>query len=165
MTQRWSIVFVFALSLVLMNCGNRASDQSKDQFGESLTLTQVVPVSDVFVNAEQLNGQLIRVTGRVSDLCKHKGCWMQVTDGANVLTVRFKDEAFIIPASSLGRQVDMEGLFMVERISSPMGSHGSCAEGGSHAEGETCENERAENLVRKASEIRYSMVSTGLIFS
>jgi len=165
MKQRWSTILFTVFSLGLMACSNHSGEHSQDQFGASLTLTQVVPVSDVFVNAEQLDGQLIRVTGRVSDLCKHKGCWMQVSDGKNILTVRFKDEAFIIPATSLGRHVDMEGLFMVDKVSNPQGSHAACADGGSHAGGGTCENERAEKIVQQASEVRYSLVSTGLVFS
>ena len=83
----------------------------------------------------------------------------------NVLTVRFKDEAFIIPANSVGRNVDMEGLFIVEKISNPLGSHQACAEGGEHSGEGACESERAEKTVHKVADMRYTLVSTGLVLS
>lgn len=164
--QKYSqYLFVLMLGLGLIACSSETAEVGTDQFGQKLTMSKVTPVAEVFTNASDLNGQLIRVSGTVTDLCKHKGCWMQVSDGQNVLTVRFKDEAFIIPATSLGRNVDMEGLFVVEEISNPLGSPAACAEGGEHADGGVCENERAEKMIQKASDFRYSMISTGLILS
>lgn len=159
------IIVVFIIALGLMACSSDNGASLGDQFGQDLTLEKVTPVAEVFTNATDLNGQMLRVSGTVTDLCKHKGCWMQVSDGQNVLTVRFKDEAFIIPASAKGRNVDMEGLFIVEKISNLQGSHAACAEGGEHEGGGTCEAERAEKTVHKVSDFRYTMVSTGLVLS
>jgi len=159
------IFIVITIAFGLISCSSDAGVSSWDQFGQDLTLEKVTPVAEVFTNASDLNGQMLRVSGTVTDLCKHKGCWMQVSDGQNVLTVRFKDEAFIIPASAKGRNVDMEGLFVVEKISNPLGAHAACAEGGEHEGGGTCEAVRAEETVNKVSDFRYTMVSTGLVLS
>jgi hypothetical protein len=100
------MMVVMVLSLGLMACSSENAEVAGDQFGQTLTLAKVTPVAEVFTQAQDLNGQMVRISGTVSDLCKHKGCWMQVSDGQNVLTVRFKDEAFIIPANAVGRNVD-----------------------------------------------------------
>jgi len=159
------LVIIMILGLGLVACSSETAEVGGDQFGQNLTLAKVTPVAEVFTNAKDLNGQMVRVSGKVTDLCKHKGCWMQVSDGQNVLTVRFKDEAFIIPANSVGRNVDMEGLFIVEKISNPLGSHAACAEGGEHSGEGACESERAEKTVHKVADLRYTMVSTGLVLS
>ncbi len=159
------ILVVFILSLGLVTCSSETAGVAGDQFGQNPTLAKVTPVAEVFTQAQDLNGQMVRVSGTVTDLCKHKGCWMQVSDGKNVLTVRFKDEAFIIPADALGRNVDMEGLFIVEKISNPLGSHQACAEGGEHSGEGACESERAEKTIHKVADMRYTLISTGLVLS
>ena len=159
------IATLLVLSLGLLSCSSESAEVAGDEFGQSLTLEKILPVAEVFTQSQDLNGQMIRVSGTISDLCKHKGCWMQVSDGQNVLTVRFKDEAFIIPASAVGRNVDMEGLFIAEKISNPLGSHQACAEGGEHSGDGACESERAEKTIHKVADIRYTMVSTGLVLS
>ncbi len=165
MFKHTQMMIVIILSLGLMVCSSETAEVAGDQFGQSLTMTKITPVTEVFSQAQDLNGQMVRVSGTVSDLCKHKGCWMQVSDGQNVLTVRFKDEAFILPATAIGRNVDMEGLFFAEKISNPLGSHQACAEGGEHTGEGACENERAEKTVAKVADVRYTMVSTGLVLS
>jgi len=165
MLKRTQIMVILVLSFGMMACSSENAELSGDQFGQSLTLAKALPVAEVFTQAQELNGQLVRVSGTVTDLCKHKGCWMQVSDGQNVLTVRFKDEAFIIPANAVGRSVDMEGLFIMEKVSNPLGSHQACAEAGEHSGEGACESERAEKSVQKVSDKRYTMVSTGLVLS
>ena len=157
------VTLVLLLSVGLMSCSSEKAEAVGDQFGQGVTLDQVIPIADVFTQAGDLSGKMVRVSGTVTDLCKHKGCWMQVSDGQNVLTVRFKDEAFIIPANAVGRSVDMEGLFIAEKISNPMGSHQACAEGGEHSGEGACESERAEKTIKKVADMRYTMVSTGLV--
>ncbi|NQV43238.1 MAG: DUF4920 domain-containing protein [Candidatus Marinimicrobia bacterium] len=165
MYKHTKMLVLIVLSFGLMACNSETAEVAGDQYGQGLTMTKVTPVAEIFTQAQDLNGQMVRVSGTVSDLCKHKGCWMQVSDGQNVLTVRFKDEAFIIPANAVGRNVDMEGLFIVEKISNPLGSHQACAEGGEHSGGGACESERAEKTVHKVADMRYTMVSTGLVLS
>lgn len=159
------LIVIAIVSLGLMACSTEGVKSLGDQYGQNLSMEKVTPVAEVFRNASDLNGQMVRVSGTVTDLCKHKGCWMQVSDGQNVLTVRFKDEAFILPASAQGRNVDMEGLFIVEKVSNPLGSHAACAEGGEHEGEGACEAERAEKTVHMTSDFRYTMVSTGLVLS
>lgn len=163
MRKQSLLIIIVILSLGLMSCSSEKAEVTGEQFGQGLTLAETLPVSDVFAQASELNGKIVRVSGTISDLCKHKGCWMQVTDGQNVLTVRFKDEAFILPASAAGRNVDFEGLLIAEEVSNPLGAHQACAEGGEHSGEGACESERAEMTIKKVSDMRYTLVSTGLV--
>ncbi|NQV16277.1 DUF4920 domain-containing protein [bacterium] len=157
LTGMMLIVFSFVA------CSSEKVDTLGERYGQGVTLAEAISVNDVFTQAAELNGKIVRVSGSISDLCKHKGCWMQVSDGSEVLTVRFKDEAFILPADAAGKNVDFEGLFIAEKLSNPLVSHSACAGGGEHAEGESCEAERAEKVVQSSTAMRYTMVSTGLV--
>lgn len=59
--------------------------------------------------------------------------------------------------------MDFEGLLIAEKINKPLGSHDGCAEGGDHGGEAGCENERAEKTANTTAEMRYTMVSTGLV--
>lgn len=158
------VIVLVVASFGMMGCSSDTAAVDGDEYGLGVTLAKAMPLNDVFSNASDLNGQVVRVSGTVSDLCKHKGCWMQVSDGKQVITVRFKDEAFTLPADAAGRQVDFEGLLIAEKINNPLGNHSGCAEGGEHEGEGACESDRAaKKAVQKSPEMRYSMVSTGLV--
>ena len=161
MFKKFAVLVVIVIGLVSMTYSYETKKAVGDKFGQDLAISEVITANTMFSEAESLNGKIIRVSGTISELCKHKGCWMQVKDGEQVLTVRFKDEAFTLPADAIGRNVDFEGLFIAEKVSDQKGAH-TCAEGGEHGDGEACENERAEKHAR-AADMRYSLISTGLI--
>lgn len=163
MLRKITIISVVAMGLMLISCNSEKGTADGEIFGQGVSLASTVPVGDVFTKVDELNGKVVRVSGTISDLCKHKGCWMQVRDGENVLTVRFKDEAFILPATATGRNVDFEGLLIAEKVSNPLGSRSACAESGEHSGGEACESERAEKTIKAASDMRFTMVATGLV--
>ena len=163
MTKKIILLIVTILALGLVACSSETAEATGEQYGMNLTLAKATPIGDVLANVADLNGQVERVSGTVDDLCKHKGCWMQVKNGEQVLTVRFKDEAFTLPAEALGKSVDFEGLLIAEKISKSSGEHSGCAEGGEHSGGEACESERAEKALQKTIEMRYTMISTGLV--
>ncbi len=163
MFKRVVLLTVAVIGLGLVACSSEKAEVVGEVYGQKLSLAEAIPVSDVFNKVNDLNGQVIRVSGTVSDLCKHKGCWMQVSDGKQVITVRFKDEAFTLPADAAGRNVDFEGLLIAEKIDKALGSHSSCAEGGEHSGTEICESQRAEKVLQKTTNMRYTMVSTGLV--
>ncbi len=157
------LIILMVISFGLLACSSETGDGAGEQYGQDLTIAKAIPINEVFTQVSDLNGKMVRVSGTVTDLCKHKGCWMQVSDGNNVLTVRFKDEAFILPAEAAGRKVDFEGLLIAEKIDNPLGSHMACAEAGEHSGEGACESERAEKTIKKVSDMRYTMVSTGLV--
>lgn len=161
MKRQVIVLVVLILGLVMMVYAYEPKKAVGDKYGQDLSISNVIAVEDVFTKSADLSGTMIRVAGTVSDLCKHRGCWMQVNDGEKVITVRFKDEAFTLPASAIGRKVDFEGFFIAEAIKNPLDNHSGCAEGEHSGEG-ACENERAENAA-KAADMRYTMISTGLI--
>jgi len=164
MFKRLSLILVITIGFGMVSCSSDKAAAEGEEYGQGITLAESMTLNEVFTQVSDLNGKVVRVSGTVSDLCKHKGCWMQVSDGKQVITVRFKDEAFTLPANAAGRNVDFEGLLIAETISNPLGNHDGCAEGGEH-EGEAgCESDRAaQKAVQNNPEMRYTMVSTGLV--
>ena len=60
-------------------------------------------------------GVRLLVEGVITRECTEKGCWMQVAPStdANGMRVTFKDYAFFIPQSMIGRRARMQGVTKV----------------------------------------------------
>ena len=83
--------------------------------GERLTL-------DAAMKARSF-GKSIRVTGNVTEVCKVKGCWMMLRDGAQTVRVTFKDYGFFMPKNLVGRTVALEGVLSEETLSEKDARH------------------------------------------
>lgn len=52
----------------------------------------------------------VAVTGKVTDVCEKKGCWLTVeTDNNEKFFVKMKDYAFFVPTALKGKTIVMEG--------------------------------------------------------
>lgn len=49
------------------------------------------------------------VSGEVKEVCKTKGCWMEVDSGTGPSKVTFKDYGFFVPSDLKGKRVMMKG--------------------------------------------------------
>lgn len=98
-------------------------------YGETLSMTDsdTMPVSKVLAAPASYEGQKIRVTGEVADLCKGRGCWMALTDDKTneSLFVKFtcKIEGRLIPVEALGHKAVAEGTLAMEEVSEEQAKH------------------------------------------
>lgn len=102
------------------------------RFGAAVTLTEATPLERVVAEPQAFAGRPVRIDGRISDVCRKKGCWMVITDGEREVRVRFKDYGFFVPRDASDRQVIVEGLVKAEEISEEVARH--YAEEGGHPE-------------------------------
>lgn len=75
-----------------------------------------VPVAQVVTNVESFNGQRIAIEGVVTKMCKKKGCWFEITDGAGspgVLVTAPKYHIFLNQGSE-GKKIVAYGEFKKE---------------------------------------------------
>ena len=82
-------------------------------YGKPLEGAETVVIADLLADPDHYVGKTIRVEGRVSDVCSHRGCWINITDKAGSSTVRFKVKDGVIEFSTecKGKQVVAEGVF------------------------------------------------------
>jgi hypothetical protein len=86
-------------------------------FGAGLTMDQVSDLGEVMEHPEQFADRPVVVTGRISDVCQHKGCWTVLSQGEHNIRVRFKDYGFFIPTDCSGKTAYVEGMVRTERLS------------------------------------------------
>jgi hypothetical protein len=85
------------------------------------------------------SGQLVVLSGTVSDVCRTMGCWLEIEDTnaegtRSSLLVMNKDHAFFVPRNCRGRRVHALGYVVVETHSVEMLKHLAMDAGKSQAE-------------------------------
>lgn len=85
------------------------------------------------------SGQLVVLSGTVSDVCRTMGCWIEIEDtnaeGArSTILVMNRDHAYFVPRNCRGRRVHALGYVVVETHSVEMLKHLAMDAGKSQAE-------------------------------
>ena len=97
-------------------------------FGAQMKLSDAEPMSvdSLLENAPDLDGDYVRVTGEVVDVCVKKGCWLKMA-GADEQEVFVKFtcpiEGHLIPMEAVGHSVVVEGTVAVETVSEDEARH------------------------------------------
>ena len=95
----------------------------------------------------------VAVTGKVTDVCDKKGCWMTVkTDNNEKFFVKMKDYAFFVPTALKGKNVVLEGAAETKVISVDEQKH--------YAEDAKKSQAEIDAITKPQEEIRF--VATGI---
>lgn len=82
-------------------------------YGEPLTGTDTIPISELLAGPEPYLGKTVRVEGVVTGVCKKRGCWMSLASDQEFQELRIKvdDGVIVFPVEAKGRRAVAEGVF------------------------------------------------------
>jgi hypothetical protein len=106
--------------LFLFSCKNPIGKQTAkaDVFGSSFEIENVSSFLEIWEQLDRQDTVRAVILARVSDVCKAKGCWMELVDVAeeneNSIFVEFDDYSFFVPAHIQGKEVYVKGVFFTE---------------------------------------------------
>jgi hypothetical protein len=85
-------------------------------FGKDLELTDTTKVSDILDTPEKYIGKKVLIEGRVVDVCKKRGCWVEIASDKEFQTilVKVKDGEIVFPMEAKGHLGLFEGV--VEKL-------------------------------------------------
>lgn len=116
--------FFFMLSLVVATvaCKNSqtATSGTAQNFGAAVNPKGAISYDALLTKMASADSLNAKVTGKVSAVCKVKGCWMTMISekpGQPDMRVTFKDYAFFMPKDIVGKTVVIDGFALVETIS------------------------------------------------
>ena len=97
----FSAFFLFALALSALS----AQAGEAVSYGEAFADGPAVPVSEAIAGFDAHAGEPRRFSGRITEVCQAKGCWMMLEDDGQVARVMFGDHAFFLPKDAQGTAV------------------------------------------------------------
>lgn len=93
--------------------------------GTKLSDLTAITVSEATSKAAELDGKLVKVSGKVESVCQPMGCWF-VIEGATPderIRVSSKGHDIFVPKAAAGREAVVEGELKVKTISKETAQH------------------------------------------
>jgi hypothetical protein len=88
----------------------RADEPAK--FGKSVPAAESVKLADLLASPASYVDKTIRVTGKITAVCPHAGCWIDVAgEGSDVVRFKVDDGVIVFPKTVKGKDVVAEGIF------------------------------------------------------
>ena len=105
------VLLVSSFSLLIMFQFTFASGEGKI-FGKGISLKEVTKISDILAKPDENVGKTFLVEGRIVDVCKKRGCWMELASDKEFETIRVKvnDGEIVFPLSAKGKLAKVEGV-------------------------------------------------------
>lgn len=105
------------------------------KYGKEISASNAISVAKLEKELTQKNAFHGKITGKVVEVCKKKGCFMTLQrDGEEPITVRFKDYGFFMPSDIVGKTVVVEGSAKKKEVSVASLQHAAKDLGKSQAE-------------------------------
>ncbi len=122
---RFSAMTFAAVIAALPLAAQSVTDSAVVKRGAVVAAGPAIAVTQLVASARTYTARPVIVEGVITRECTEKGCWMQVAPSAeaNGMRVTFKDYAFFIPQSMVGRRARMEGMTKVTTHSKAAADH------------------------------------------
>jgi hypothetical protein len=125
-------------------------------FGAPLGSSPTVGLADVLKAPDKFAEQSVLVEGDVRRACTRKGCWMELSEGADASApgcrVTFKDYGFFVPTDSAGSKARVEARVESKQLKPELVAHME-SEGAKFAQKEPDGSAREVRLVATGVEL------------
>ncbi|MBD3223425.1 MAG: DUF4920 domain-containing protein [Caldithrix sp.] len=106
--SKWLIIIT-----VVFSATSLLAEEDGKVYGKGVTLEDTTQISDILATPDDYVGQRLMVKGRIVDVCKKRGCWMELAGDQEFQTLRIKvkDGEIVFPLQSRGKLALAEGVF------------------------------------------------------
>ena len=97
-----------SITIILLSSSILFAQQS---LGEKFTLESPTSVSSILDAPETYVNKQVQITGTIIDVCKMRGCWIEVSSDLEYETIQVKvdDGVIVFPVTAKGKKVVAEG--------------------------------------------------------
>ncbi len=92
-------------------------------FGQNIEAKDAIKIADLPAALEKNEKAVVKVEGKVVEVCKAEGCWLRMETPTGTMLVKLKDHAFLVPLSLNGQTIVAEGTASVKTTSVEMLRH------------------------------------------
>jgi hypothetical protein len=83
------------------------------KLGKPLTQKEPVAIASLVAHPADYVGKTVQVKGKITEVCQHMGCWMELADNAgNKVRIKVKDGEIVFPKDGAGQAAVAEGKFV-----------------------------------------------------
>jgi hypothetical protein len=90
----------------------RASVEKKS-YGEGVSpAVDLVPLAEILKNPGRYADKTVRTEGKVTAVCKSKGCWLELGDEHSMAHVKLGNHRFFVPRTAAGQHAVVQARVM-----------------------------------------------------
>jgi hypothetical protein len=138
--QKYILIFALLLSINLLG-------EDVKKYGNEITLTEKVNISQVLENPEAFEGKKILVEGTILEVCPKRGCWIELASDKEFETIRVKvkDGEIVFPMEAKGKTALVEGEFYSFNVETDAEcGGGDCGDHKKEGKEEGCKHDKKE---------------------
>jgi hypothetical protein len=112
--MRTTLIIALAIAFSIMT----AIAGNPKKYGKGVKLTSTTKISSILENPRNFKGKTVRVEGTVVDVCKKRGCWMEIASDKEFESIRIKvdDGVIVFPLDAKGKTAVAEGTVSVTEL-------------------------------------------------
>ncbi|HEY4116919.1 MAG TPA: DUF4920 domain-containing protein [Byssovorax sp.] len=84
----------------------------KRKFGGDVTEQTSTPLDALVKTPEKFTAKTVRTEGKVSAVCQHMGCWMEIADASGKAHIKMAGHSFFVPKDAAGHHAVVQGTVM-----------------------------------------------------
>ena len=113
-----TILFLSVMAFgLLLHAQSPKTAEKGVTYGAATTATGSISVNELEPSLKE-NKYEGKITGKVTEVCQEKGCWMKVEkDNGETVMVKFKDYGFFMPKNIVGKDVVLDGEAQLKETS------------------------------------------------
>jgi len=96
-------------TVVLISSNFVAAGSAEKVYGDGITGAESTEISKILENPEGFEGKIVRVRGKVVDVCQQMGCWMDIEDSTGRIQIKVDDGVIVFPPTAVGKETMAEG--------------------------------------------------------
>ncbi len=81
----------------------------KKKFGGAITEQSSTSLDALVREPQRFASKTVRTEGKVSAVCQHMGCWMEIADDAGKAHIKMAGHAFTVPKDAAGHHAVIQG--------------------------------------------------------
>ena len=144
MKKIFLLIPVLLLAFTLMAQPPKGPAEKGMTFGKKTTAEAAITVSELRAKLTGADAVEVKVTGKVSEVCKAEGCWLRMETANGTMLIKMKDHAFLVPLSMNGKTIVVDGVATLKETSVEMLRHYAEDAGKSKAEIEAIKEPKKE---------------------
>ena len=144
MKKIFLLIPVLLLAFTLMAQPPKGPADKGMTFGKKTTAEGAITASELPAKLAGADAVEVKVTGKVSEVCKAEGCWLRMETANGNMLIKMKDHAFLVPLSMNGKTIVVDGVATLKETSVEMLRHYAEDAGKSKAEIEAIKEPKKE---------------------
>ena len=88
-------------------------------YGKKLTVKKATAIKSITADSEKYEGKKVLVSGKVANVCKGRGCWVETTNPeGDKIICKSLDESVTVPTDCEGRVIQVQGRVKFDKQAS-----------------------------------------------